>query len=387
MNFRDATTTFDTSGYSLFQTAYTDNNGRIVSFTSGENRVDKYIANNRLSVGYKKTPSPFALLTSHTYNKVYKTSDALVYTDTSSTGIGSFDFLSRGCYYSGNWYLTGKNGSSAWRLFKSNGATPTSWTEVNSNVDSVSIPRVLGSNLYLFNRATNEIQRSTNGTSWSAVTGEYAYGMAYFQNKVVKTNAGGNGVLEWSNDDGVTIDQAATQATQYGNLIDVITLTVGGQERLYFLWVDSGTSLLTVKYITALPSNGGTLSFISVGTATGWGTLPYTLSVAKNADSSEAVLTMGLLGGNTIATLRLTTCTELGMANGNYGPPARATTTARVIFNPNDSLYYNYYVGNFGNRYVDRINANWSLTDVTSSFSATGLTIGAFGCQAYGKYQ
>jgi len=386
MTIREASTTFNTSGYSLFQTVYTGSDNRLSSFTSGENKIEKYIKNDYSAVGYKKIPSPFALLTSNTYNKVYSTTDALVYTDTSSTGVGSFDYLSRGCYFNGNWYITGKNGSSAWRLFKSDGASPTSWTEVNSNVDSVSIPRVCGNNLYLFNRSTNEIQRSTNGTSWTAITGENAYGMAYFSGKVVKTNAGGFGVLEWSLDDGVTIDQAATQGTQYGTLIDVITLTIGGQERLYFLWVDSGTAVLTVKYITALPSNGGTLSFTSVGTNTGWGTLPYTLSVAKNADSSEAVLTMGLLSGNTIATLRLSTCTELGFANGNFGPPSRATSSARVIFNPNDSLYYNYYVGNLGNRYVDRINANWSLTNVTSSFSATGLTIGSFGCQAYGKY-
>lgn len=54
MTWRNATATADTSGASYFQTAYTNNLGEITSFTSGENKIEKYLSADKLNVIYKK---------------------------------------------------------------------------------------------------------------------------------------------------------------------------------------------------------------------------------------------------------------------------------------------------------------------------------------------
>jgi hypothetical protein len=58
MNWRTASTTTDTSGGILFQTAYTDATGRITSFSSGDNEIRKYWKPSTLEVIYKKIIAP-----------------------------------------------------------------------------------------------------------------------------------------------------------------------------------------------------------------------------------------------------------------------------------------------------------------------------------------
>lgn len=53
MNWRTATSSVDTSGFHLFQTAYTNENGRIQSFISGTNEVQKWIRDDLSEIRYK----------------------------------------------------------------------------------------------------------------------------------------------------------------------------------------------------------------------------------------------------------------------------------------------------------------------------------------------
>jgi hypothetical protein len=83
MSWRTATTTLDTSGMYKFQSAWVDTNGRIISFTSGDNLVEKYIANNSLSVAYKKIlpPPTFEMfMFDPSYNNNYYSTDGLTWT-------------------------------------------------------------------------------------------------------------------------------------------------------------------------------------------------------------------------------------------------------------------------------------------------------------------
>jgi hypothetical protein len=57
-SWRTATITADISGASLFQTAFTDANGEITSFTSGDNEIRKYWKSSTLEVIYKKIVPP-----------------------------------------------------------------------------------------------------------------------------------------------------------------------------------------------------------------------------------------------------------------------------------------------------------------------------------------
>lgn len=131
MTWRTAIETNDTSGFQLFQTAYIDANGNIESFTSGTNRVDKYISNDYLSLKYiLNVPNNyFYTFRSSSNTDFYKSKDGITYTEVTSDGNLDFahEYLGK---IGSRIYVTGFTGGSP-KVFYSDDEG-TTWSSFNA---------------------------------------------------------------------------------------------------------------------------------------------------------------------------------------------------------------------------------------------------------------
>jgi len=151
-SFRTASTTTETSGSVLFQTAYTDEAGNITSFTAGDVRVDKYWKSSTAEVLYKKIEMPLMFMVG--YDRSYKF-DGNTFTEVSHA---NFDTAYKAAVmFKGKYYVI----ASTYNLYVSTDLT--SWTYTGESLSTLATD----GNYLVGTMPSGAAMRIYNGTSWS----------------------------------------------------------------------------------------------------------------------------------------------------------------------------------------------------------------------------
>lgn len=382
--WRNYSTTYDTSGSSLVQTAYLDENGRIISFDSGSTQVEKYYKTDQ--IGYKKVLSLIAMIADTADRATKVSSDGFNFT---STG-GGFDGAvtmqggNEGIYWNGMWFMNQYNGGYHSYRSDDNGVTWNDLGVTSAGVKYYATPTAL----YMYHyTSSNYFKRSTDGINWTSPTGcGWASGFAKLGSALIATQ---NTDLMVSTDDGLTwTGYNPLMPTSYGYsetiysqyLIGCATITVGGEERLYFLNKlvgDYGAMFFNTYYITTVPA-ADNFSMTFVGNVDNFGYSMSDLyeftSVASNGN--YALAAMPDTSDNTgthLYSFTASTCLV------NYG----WKTVVPFLNKSNNNLYVYTFLPDFiGGPATEfkRIDTGNTIVDVTSSFvgvpnSTNGVTI------------
>lgn len=153
MNWRTATTTVETSAGILFQSAYVDESGNIVSFASGETRVDKYWDSTKAQAIYKKIPSPLFFVVGNTKSWTWDGSSLTEYAHSAldTTYLGAVMFR-------GSYYVIDSSGN----LWKSSNLT--SWTDTTEDASTISTD---GNTLAITYPSSTTIRYTNDGVTWN----------------------------------------------------------------------------------------------------------------------------------------------------------------------------------------------------------------------------
>jgi len=167
MSWREAVETSDTSGFQLFQTAYIDANGNIESFSSGTNRVDKYISNDYLSLKYVlNVPySYYYAFRSAVTNDWYKSKSGSSYDMVTKTAFVPSEYLGK---IGNRIYVTGYD-APTWKIFYSDDEG-TTWSSFAST--GLTLARIIVANTGtdIFVAEYDGQLFKINGTTWTQIT-------------------------------------------------------------------------------------------------------------------------------------------------------------------------------------------------------------------------
>lgn len=182
-SWRTATSAVDISGASLFQTAYVDATGNIISFSGGDNEVKKYFNATTSEVLYKQIVPPLVFLKEYT-RSVWASDDGLVGTAKTISGLSTGYFTSPirkiGSYYFATAYLSGFN-----YLYRSSDLL--TWTQRTKT--NLSYFGGSGNTIVVMSDNLNRIKYSTNAGETFTESDEISfaatpYNITYFLDKV-----------------------------------------------------------------------------------------------------------------------------------------------------------------------------------------------------------
>jgi hypothetical protein len=262
MTYRTASTTYVTSGAHIIQTAYVNDAGKILSFTSGDNKVEKYIANDHTYVGYKKTPYQYMIELAVSGNTMTQSANGTTFTPLATSGITSFDASVDGKFFKNAWYVQANSN----QICKSTDAGAT-WTDKLTTVPQARLYATANS-IYSYEYYTYPfLKRSTDGETWSSIAGiANARAIAELGSKLLIAS---ESEIYVSSNDGATFSAGYTPtipATIGGinviwqSITGMANVVVGGQERVYITMLMLLTGVVPVIrtiYITTAPTGSG----------------------------------------------------------------------------------------------------------------------------------
>lgn len=304
MTWRTATSTFDTSGYSAFQSAWVDaDTGRITSFNDdGNQQVIKYLKNDFTSVGYKKIISPYMYLTKSNYpsNDDIFSTNTKAFTEVTASGIASdhsFMPYSKGSIFKGKLYANAIKLS--WGLgyiYRStdNGA---SFTKVCDGYFGNEDGQYVQTENYLWYAGFDEsgvlpLLRSSDGLTWTATgyifSGPSPNRIIEIEGKIVMIFYESQG-LYVSSDNGATFDYYAI-GEYYGSTTKILHMEKR-LNKIYLLLdhLNYGSHTLISAYIDSVPASQDWI-YNSVNISYDYSETPPTITTRFASNNTSSVL-------------------------------------------------------------------------------------------------
>jgi hypothetical protein len=399
-SFRTASTTTDTSGASLFQTAYLNSSGEIISFTSGDNEVQKYYKASSNEVLYKKILKPIMLFLS-------SPEAGAPFTATVRNSFDGFDFttIKTDAFSSNKFPLENgmsKNFQNAWLALSSDYADSSrnrihrstdgvTWSTVYGNSTLVYLsPILLEANGRRFVEAdagsggslANKLIRSDDGITWTEGantigTSARKRWVTYFDNKYIFLN--NTSTVYVSSDGGDSATGYTIGADTLGNIPKVIHSYVSGGNIYFFCQytftnVEYGygndTYYRIVSRATAPSANSWTYTEVSVSPtlpfdgSDDWTSLASVNTLQISVGSDNLVCGVGGYNDNSYVVWDL--------SNISAGPRVESYTipylTEQIIYNKINGKFYISGRSNVPDLEIFEIGAN-SLIDVSGDFT------------------
>lgn len=164
---RTATSTISTSGMFQVATYFTDINGQIVSLTSGENEVRKYVKVSPLDVAYKLIVNQQFIFKNYYSKSIYTSPDGMNFTEvTGISGLPPYGWNNSEISYNAGKYMM----STDYGVHTSSDNMHT-WTTPISATGTWNPIQVSGNTLAVFRTGfSNFMYSNDNGTTWATHT-------------------------------------------------------------------------------------------------------------------------------------------------------------------------------------------------------------------------